>query len=291
MDQPINQSTDQPITIAVADSAIALEIPHPRLRQRVAERFHAFAVDRPPALRLTVDLVGYERAHSMVDQGMHFDGGLLRFNGSGYLGHIDEGRGDRVGNGHLALSSRQPVEDVDYFLRVGAALLMHRLGGMMFHAAGIVRAGRAFLFFGYSGSGKTTVSRLSQALGDSVLNDDLLFLTPPNPEKASGWTVHSTPFWNPTQVQPDGIGSAPLAGLFRLVQAKQVFAAPMQPGQAVAELLASVPVLGLDPARSLGTLARCRQLSRDVPIHHLHFLPDDSFWPVVLDTVPQSISG
>ncbi len=109
----------------------------------------------------------------------------------------------------------------------------------------------------------------------------------PLPDKPGnpGWAVHSTPFWNPTQVQPDGVGSAPMAGLFRLVQAKEVFTAPMQPGQAVAELVASVPVLGLDPARSLGTLARCRRLSQDIPVHHLHFLPDDSFWPVALAAV------
>ncbi len=110
------------------------------------------------------------------------------------------------------------------------------------------------------------------------MNDDLLFLLPKN----GGWVVHSSPFWNPTQVKPNGVDSAPLAGLFRLVQAKTVFTVPMQPGQAVAELVASVPVLGLDPGRTVAILARCQRLSREVPVHHLHFLPDDSFWPVVL---------
>ncbi len=276
---PINQSTNQPITIAVADYAIALHFDHPALAKAVAERYAAFVTDRPAGLHLRVDYVGQERDHAMLDQGMAFADGLLRFDAPGYVGHIDEG----AGTGQLAISSRQPVEEVDYFLRVAAALLLFREGGFMFHAAGIVRDGRAYLYFGYSGSGKTTVSRLSHALGDTILNDDLLFLVPSD----GGWMVHSSPFWNPTQVKPNGLDSAPLAGLFRLVQAKTVFTAPMQPGQAVAELVASVPVLGLDPGRTLAILARCQRLSRDVPVHHLHFLPDDSFWPVVLAaTVP-----
>lgn len=279
-----------PIVVAIADSAVALTIDHAGLHQAVARRFQPFVVERTPALHLRVAYTGQERAHSLLDQGMHFQKGRLHFDAPGYVGRIDE----RAGTGHLTLSSRQPVEDVDYFLRVGAALLLYQLGGLMFHAAGIVRAGRAYLFFGYSGSGKTTVSRLSQAQGDTVLNDDLLFLLPPVPDQPGQWTVHSTPFWNPTQVQPDRTGSAPLAALFRLVQAKQVFTSPMPAGQAVAEIMTSVPVLGLDPERSLGALARSRRLSQDLPVHHLHFLPDDSFWPVVLAaagaTVPQDTS-
>ncbi|MBP7962812.1 MAG: hypothetical protein KBG20_10985 [Caldilineaceae bacterium] len=272
-----SQSTNPPInqfTLSVADYAITLDFDHAGLAKAVAERYAAFATDRPAGLRLRVDLVGQERDHAMLDQGMAFVNGRLRFDAPGYVGFIDE----EAGTGQLAISSRQPVEEVDYFLRVAAALLLFREGGFMFHAAGIVRDGRAWLYFGYSGSGKTTVSRLSHALGDTILNDDLLFLLPRN----GGWTVHSSPFWNPTQVKPNGLDSAPLAGLFRLVQAKTVFTVPMQPGQAVAELVASVPVLGLDPGRTLAILARCQRLSREVPVHHLHFLPDASFWPVVL---------
>lgn len=271
---PISPSTHQQINIAVADHAVALHFDHPALAKAVADRYAAFVTHRSAGLDLRVDYAGRARDHAMLDQGMSFADGLLRFDAPGYVGHIDE----RAGTGQLAISSRQPVEEVDYFLRVAAALLLFRQGGFMFHAAGIVRDGRAYLYFGYSGSGKTTVSRLSHALGDTILNDDLLFLVP----SAGGWTVHSSPFWNPTQVKPNGLESAPLAGLFRLVQAKTVFTVPMQPGQAVAELVASVPVLGLDPGRTLAILARCQRLSRDVPVHHLHFLPDDSFWPVVL---------
>ncbi len=273
---PINPSTNQPLplTLATADTAISVRVDHAGLAQAVARRYAKFVTDRPAALHLSVAYTGQDREHAMLDQGMAFVDGTLRFDAPGYVGHIDE----EAGSGHLTVSSRQPVEEVDYFLRVAAALLLFRLGGFMFHAAGIVRDGRAYLYFGYSGSGKTTVSRLSQALGDTILNDDLLFLLP----QAGGWTVYSTPFWNPTQVQPDGSGSAPLAGLFRLVQAKEVFTAPMQPGQAVAELVASVPVLGLDPGRALTILARCGRLSRETPVHFLHFLPDASFWPVVL---------
>ena len=71
---------------------------------------------------------------------------------------------------------RAAFEEVEYFLRVIYALLVFQAGGLLFHAAGIVRDGQCYLFFGHSGSGKTTVARLSST--DLVLNDDLVVLIP-----------------------------------------------------------------------------------------------------------------
>ena len=64
------------------------------------------------------------------------------------------------------------------FFRVLAAYRVQELGGAILHCAGIVRDGRAYLFLGRSGAGKTTVSRLSLAAGLEVLSDDLNVLWP-----------------------------------------------------------------------------------------------------------------
>jgi hypothetical protein len=133
------------------------------------------------------------------------------------------------------------------------------------------------VFFGHSGSGKTTVARLSSDA--VVLNDDLLLLMPS--EHRQGWTVYSTPFWNPTQVSPAGSLSAPLADMFRLVQDQTVYQEEMEPGQALAELVTSVPVIPADPTRLVSLLERGNRLVSSVPIFKLHFLPDASFWDVI----------
>ena len=50
---------------------------------------------------------------------------------------------------------------IDAVLRMLHSLLLARDGGFLVHAASAVRNGRAFLFAGVSGAGKTTISRLA----------------------------------------------------------------------------------------------------------------------------------
>jgi hypothetical protein len=167
------------------------------------------------------------------------------------------------------------VGAVDYFLRVVFALVVFQAGGMMIHGAGILHKGSGYLFFGHSGSGKTTVSRSS--VKDEVLNDDLVALIP----QENTWRMYSTPFWNPTQVEPKPL-AAPLATMYRLVQDKSVFLEPFKPGQALAEFVANIPIIPSNPAQSGILMERCLNLLERVPAHQLHFLPDDSFWRAIV---------
>lgn len=50
---------------------------------------------------------------------------------------------------------------IDAVLRILHTLLLARQGGFLVHAASAIRNGRAFLFSGVSGAGKTTISRLA----------------------------------------------------------------------------------------------------------------------------------
>jgi hypothetical protein len=177
--------------------------------------------------------------------------------------------------GLLTLALEDPFNAVDYYLRVLIALLVINSGGFLFHAAGIVRNEKAYLFFGHSGSGKTTVSRLS--IHDLVLNDDLVLVIHEPP----GWRVYATPFWNPSQVQPTP-HSAPLAGIYHLVKDKRVFREEMSQARAIAELITNVPVVSQDSASSRKLLALLNQLYLDVSVYRLHFLPDESFWSAVV---------
>lgn len=50
---------------------------------------------------------------------------------------------------------------IDAVLRILHSLILAPQGGFLVHAASAVRHGRAFLFAGVSGAGKTTISRLA----------------------------------------------------------------------------------------------------------------------------------
>jgi hypothetical protein len=198
-----------------------------------------------------------------------------RFATPGSEGTIDI----KQGQAYLHLSLLQPFADIDYFLRAVFGLLAFDAGGVLFHAAGVVRNGHACLFFGHSGSGKTTVARLSpDAL---VLNDDLVVLMPSN----GGWMVHATPFWNPTQLGRPEATQAPLAAMLRLVQSHQVMLEPMSQAQALAEIVSCVPFVASDLLRSTHLLNLGEALLQAVPVYRLHFVRNSSFWGVVDELV------
>ena len=240
------------------------------LLRALAGRYLGFTTQQPAQLTLQVEWVGQLRSIEAGFPDVQFWSNGVRLSAPGYDGCIDLETQRAV----LTLSSANPVEEVEYFLRVIYAVLAFEAGGLMVHAAGVVRNERAYVFLGHSGSGKTTVARLSEDC--QVLNDDLLVLWP---EQAS-WIVYGTPFWNPTQVKPGGQHAA-LTMLLRLVQDQQVSLVALSLAQAVAEMVANVPVISADAGRSQQVLQRCFSIVRSVPGYSLHFLPEPSFWRVI----------
>jgi hypothetical protein len=82
-------------------------------------------------------------------------------------------------------------------------------------------------------------------------------------------------------VAPAGRHSALVTALFRLVQDRSVYLEKIGQGQAIAEIVSNVPVIPVDPERSVALLERCRHLLKTIPLRRLHFLLDDTFWNVV----------
>ncbi len=184
----------------------------------------------------------------------------------------------------LKLASAQEALDADFFLRVLTLILAWERGGMLLHAAAVERKGQAYVFFGHSGSGKTTSARISEEqCGATVLNDDLVVLMP----MQTGWQASGTPFWNPSQVQPNvNPRTVSLVGCYRLVKDQAVFLEKVGNGLAVAEILACVPAFGRLPAEVRnGLWQRAEQLAEWPGIQRLHFRKDPSFWRVLDDDV------
>jgi hypothetical protein len=200
-----------------------------------------------------------------------FTPGQVIFNTPGFQGEIDL----QSGRAALSLASSDPFADLDYFIRVVYALLLFETGGLLFHSAGILRGGKVYLFFGHSGSGKSTVARLSAE--EVVLNDDLVALRP----AGEAWVVHATPFGGEDYRSVGGEGRGTLAALLRLVQDQQVSLEPMQPGEALAEVVSNMPIIPADPRMGDAVLARGQAVLAAVPAYRLHFLPAPTFWEVI----------
>lgn len=260
------------VSLEIANLSVKLNCNHIKLANLLRERYQGFASSQQNT-NVLVDIhwIGKDRQNALLDINPNFLEGVLFFSAPGYEGFINE----KSGEGKLTLSSVQPIEEIDYFVRMVFALLAHAAGGVLLHTAGIIRDGQAYLFFGHSGSGKTTVCRVSQP-EHQILNDDLILLLP----QENRWRAYGTPFWNPTQVKPNA-SSAPVAALYLLTQADQVFTQSLPRGRSLAALISNVPIIPQDLSRNQRLLDTLSDLQQAVPISELHFLPDNSFWNVI----------
>jgi len=275
-------------TVAIGPLAIRLEGLDPTVIPALEDRYMGFvgASEAPGALRLPVRAAGVAAflARFGDAQGRYLmkarpqEGKILVY------GHDFGGWFDPQGAaGLLAVCARGwdglrvPLEN---FLRLYCAWRVTDSGGLLLHAASIVRDGRVYIFCGHSGAGKSTVSSLSGHLG-FVLSDDLTLVTP-GPD---GYLAHSVPF---RSIYKGRVVTErrtyPVAGVYRLVQAKHNKVQPVAGAQAVAEVLACLPfvtdrLLPRDPAQVMALLTR---VVSKVPVFRLEFTRSADFWEPVL---------
>jgi hypothetical protein len=95
------------------------------------------------------------------------------------------------------LTQRANPYAIDAVLRILHSLFLARIGGFLVHAASVVRNGRAFVFAGVSGTGKTTLARLAPR-DVALLTDEISYVSPgsrtqgPRPEGRSSQPKPST---------------------------------------------------------------------------------------------------
>lgn len=249
------------------------------LAQAAATRYGAFLAEADAPPDLIVEAVAApkgEPAGSLLAAALTWDGTDYRLDAPAASGTIMPDAEQGVLRATLCIDGGEPLSQLEYFLRSACALLAFREGGLLLHAAGLLAAGQAHLFTGASGSGKTTVVALSPHA--AALSDDLVLLRP----GAAGWTAHSTPFWNPgTASRAAGAASGPIAGIYRLVQDREVYLGALSPAAAAAELVANCPVINGRPELLPALLARCRGLAAATPVRRLHFRKDADFWKLL----------
>lgn len=260
------------LNISIANITVGVECNDRDFLDGLKQKYDAFISQKKADFYAHFNIVDSDQVDNLKFLNYIFHEDRIEFRHLGYEGIIDF-------NHSLArLEVAKPITrwGCEYFLRIIYTYLIFLKGGLMMHAAGVLRDGNVYIFFGHSGAGKTTVARASQKVG-MVLNDDLIALLPYQGE----WKVYSTPFWNPSQVRPNN-GSGTLNGLYRLIQDKSVFLESIDQGKALAEIISCMPIIALDHCRNSFLVSRCNGLREQVGVQYLHFLPDDSFWPIVL---------
>jgi hypothetical protein len=163
---------------------------------------------------------------------------------------------------------------LDSLLRMFLSWALLSQQGFLLHAATVVKSGKAYVFVGRSGAGKSTVASLSPR--GTVLTDEISLLK----DVGGEWRAFGTPFWG--EFRADGTNtSAPLGGIFRLVQSTANRVVPLRPSELLKTMLPCV----LFFSSQLGDNDRLLQIlvaaSEQVAGYNLEFQKNRSFWEVL----------
>lgn len=167
---------------------------------------------------------------------------------------------------------RQPLNphSTDSVLRVLHSLLLARRGGLLIHAVSALRDGRAVLFAGVSGRGRTTVSSLAPH-GIELLTDEISYVR----LCENGYVAFGTPFSGEPQESGENL-RAPLAAIYFFQKGMVNKIERLGPSEAAGALLPNVLFFAHEPEVVTPVFESACDLVLRVPTYRLTFYPDSS---------------
>lgn len=161
------------------------------------------------------------------------------------------------------------------FLNLYSAFIVYHEWGLLVHSSCVVDDGKAYLFAGHSGSGKSTVASLSAPR--PLLSDEASIVRiAQNGEVA----VYDSPFRSESR-SLNGLSKHPLAAIQLLHQSEHVNRTSLRSSIAFGKLLGNVFYWAHDPAETAKVVRLMEKLVKAVPVYDLHFQKNDTFWGLI----------
>ena len=161
---------------------------------------------------------------------------------------------------------------LDSVLRILHSLILAERGGFLLHAASAISDGRACLFSGVSGAGKTTMTRLAPP-DVTLLTDEISYLRP----NAEGYSAFGTPFAGELARAGENC-TAPVSALFFLEKGPENRVQELSSAEAVRRLMRNILFFAEDRGLVEKLLATACEFVARVPIRRLTFYPDARVW-------------
>ena len=164
---------------------------------------------------------------------------------------------------------------LDSVLRILHSLILAGRGGFLLHAASAVCDGRAYLFSGVSGAGKTTMTRIAPS-GIRLLTDEISYVR----AGAGGYSAYGTPFAGELAKAGENC-TAPVSALFFLEKGPSNRIDEIAPPEAVRRLMRNILFFAHDHELVEKLLATACDFVAKVPIRRLTFYPDARVWEAI----------
>jgi hypothetical protein len=164
---------------------------------------------------------------------------------------------------------------IDAVLRIVHTLVLAEQGGFLLHSASAIRNGKAFLFAGVSGAGKTTISRLAPS-DATLLTDEISYVR----QQDNRYMAYGTPFTGELAKLGEN-AVAPVAALYLLAQGPENRIEPVAVADAGRELLANTLFFAEDPDFVHYAFQAACDFVHHVPVRRLTFAPDARVWDLI----------
>jgi hypothetical protein len=193
--------------------------------------------------------------------------------GLGFIARLDYQEAFSGGLWTALASSEEFLGVFENYLRILVAYRLLDCGGALLHSAGVVDSEEVHLFYGFSGAGKSTISRLGQAEERLILSDDLNPVVLVNGQPMAA----GLPFWGDLEIGASKSTPRPVRALSRLQKGESTSWSPMTKSQGVASLLACSPYVNSDPYRRERLHSNLESIIGLIPAGELTFAKHSSF--------------
>jgi hypothetical protein len=257
------------VIIEIGGLPIRLRAEDPRFLQMLRERYAGFVTSAPKA--------AFDFDIELVPTGIpgHGDVRVEFESGRWYMDRGDfHADWNPVTARGLVRQTANPYS-IDCVLRIVHTLLLARDAGFLVHSASVVRNGRAFLFAGASGAGKTTMASLAPA-DATLLTDEISYVC----KQDDQYYAFGTPFAGELGRAGDNI-CAPIAALYILAKGMENKIEWLGPADAGRVLLENILFFAHDPETVRAVFEGACEFVCRVPIQRLTFMPDVRVWEMI----------
>ena len=164
---------------------------------------------------------------------------------------------------------------IDSVLRIVHTLALAREDGFLMHSASAIRHGKAFLFAGVSGAGKTTISRLAPP-DATLLTDEISYVR----KSHNGYLAFGTPFTGELAKLGENV-SAPISALYLLAQGPENRIDRVSTTEAVRSVLANMLFFAEVPELVESVFHSAFEFVNQVTVSRLTFMPDARVWELI----------
>lgn len=258
------------VVVEIGGLPIRLRSSDPAFLGRVRQRYAGYvSAGEHASFDFEIDLIPEGAASGDQDVSVRWDAGTWRMERGDFRAEWQPASA----RGRIRQSANPYA--LDSVLRIVHTLLLARQGGFLAHASSVVRNGRAHLFAGVSGAGKTTLVRLAPP-DVTLLTDEISYVT----RKGEEYFAAGTPFYGEL-ARPGENLRAPIAGLYLLAKGRENRIEPVGQAEAVRGLLANILFFAREAEFVRLVFEAACEFAARVPVRRLTFAPDARVWEII----------